>query len=103
MSKIYFAEKTDVEALETPYLTCSTSAATAAKTVSKSGFILKAGAAVNIRFTYANTASSPTLNINGTGAKPIYRNGRNIGAADIFQYGVYCFVYDGSCWQLTQT
>lgn len=103
MSKIYLAEKTEAEALETPYLICSASASTAAKTVSKSGFVLKTGATVNIRFTYANTASNPTLNVNGAGAKPIYRNGRNIGAADIFQYGVYRFVYDGSCWQLTET
>lgn len=102
MSKIYFAEKTEVEALETPYLTCSTSAATAAKTVSKSGFVLKAGAAVNIRFTYANTASSPTLNVNGTGAKPIYRKGKAVRAADIFQYGVYCFVYDGAYWNMAE-
>lgn len=56
-------------------LTCDTAAATAAKTASQTGFILAAGKSVKIRFTYENTASSPTLNINSTGAKAIKYNG----------------------------
>ena len=57
------------------YGTCSTAAGTAAKVVSIPGFALATGAEVTVRFTVTNTASSPTLNINGTGAKPIqYRN-----------------------------
>ena len=36
---------------------------------------LKAGATVAVKFTYANTASSPTLNIAGTGTKAMYIQG----------------------------
>ena len=51
--------------------TCATAAATGAKVVSvSSGFVLKAGAMVGVRFTYPPTAYS-TLNVNNTGAKTI--------------------------------
>ena len=56
------------------YGTCTTAAATAAKTVAIDGFVLRAGAIANVRFTITNTKASPTLNINSTGAKPIYIN-----------------------------
>ena len=52
-------------------LTCSTAAATAAKTAACSGFSLSTGAIVRVCFTSGNSASSPTLNVNGTGAKGI--------------------------------
>ena len=58
-----------------PYGVCSTAAATAAKTVTVDNFSLETGATVIIKFTNANTAASPTLNVNNTGAKPIYRYG----------------------------
>ncbi len=102
MSKIYLAQKADIEALETPYLTCSTSGSTAVKEVAASGFTLKAGVTVNVKFTYANTAANPTLNVNGTGAKYIYCKGKYSKAGDIFQYGVYCFVYDGNYWNMAE-
>ena len=56
------------------YATCPTAAATVAKvaTIQNGAFTLEVGAKVSIKFTYANTATAPTLNINSTGAKPIY-------------------------------
>lgn len=62
------------------YGTCSTAAATAAKvaTLTNSGadnFDLSTGVTIHIKFTYSNTATSPTLNVNGTGAKAIMRYG----------------------------
>ena len=56
------------------YGVCNTAAATAAKTVSMSSFNTPInGMTIHVYFTYSNTASSPTLNVNTTGAKPIYR------------------------------
>ena len=56
----------------TAYAVCSTAGSTAAKVAILSGFTLIEGITVHIRFTEANTANNPTLNINNTGAKPIY-------------------------------
>lgn len=52
--------------------TCSTASATAEKAVTLSGFVLATGVTIQVTFTNANTATTPTLNVNGTGAKPIY-------------------------------
>ena len=59
------------------YATCDTAAGTVAKVASLAAgsLSLKAGATVAVKFTYANTASSPTLNIAGTGAKAMYIQG----------------------------
>lgn len=54
------------------YGTCSTTASSAAKVVTCSGFDLQQGNIIGILFSTANTASLPTLNVNGTGAKSIY-------------------------------
>ena len=84
--------------------TCSIAAATAAKTVSitTGTFALEAGAKVTVKFNNANTASSPTLNVNGTGAKNIFHNGAQItsGVNKGLLAGVCDFVYDGTQWHL---
>lgn len=55
-----------------PYGTCATSASTVAKVASCTDFSeLYDGASVIVKFTYANSASTPTLNVNNTGAKTI--------------------------------
>jgi hypothetical protein len=79
---------------------CSTAAGTAAKTVSLSGFTLATGAEVTVMFTVTNTASSPTLNVNNTGAKPIYYRNAAIGAGYLAANRVYKFVYDGTQYEL---
>lgn len=85
------------------YGTCSTTASTTAKTVSLTGFNLTTGAQIIVKFTYTNTASNPTLNINSTGARSIYYNGTNIPTSALAANRVYKFVYDGSYWQLVGT
>ena len=83
---------------------CETAAATAAKTVTVGGtFTLATGAFVIVKFKYANTASSPTLNVNGTGAKPIYQYGTTKVSTSSTTTGwtagaVQLLVYDGSGW-----
>ena len=62
----------------TAYATCTTAAATAAKVATvqnNHAFSLIEGETIHVYFKYSNTASSPTLNINNTGAKPIRQHG----------------------------
>ncbi|MBR1988825.1 MAG: hypothetical protein IKA36_07305 [Clostridia bacterium] len=83
------------------YATCSTAAATVAKvaTINTGTFTLATGATVYVKFTNANTATSATLNVNSTGAKPIFHNGAAISASSYIKAGgVYQFVYDGTNW-----
>lgn len=87
----------------TAYGYCETAAATAAKVVDMTGFTLVEGATIFVKFKERNNVANPTLNVNGTGAKPIYRyattrpstnddaNGWRAGA-------ILAFTYDGSGW-----
>ena len=83
------------------YCSCGSSASTTAKTATKSGFVLAQGAEVCIKFSNTNTATAPTLNVNGTGAKPIYYNGAGLtkNNAGILKSGdIISFIYDGTNW-----
>ena len=82
------------------YGTCSTAADTAAKTVALANFVLATGAEVTVRFTVTNTASNPTLNVNGTGAKAIQYRNAAISAGYLAANRTYRFVYDGSSYEL---
>lgn len=82
------------------YATCDTAAGTEAKVASLAAgtLFLKAGATVAVKFTYANTASSPTLNIAGTGTKAMYIQGvRDVYWAD---GATVTFTYDGINWRV---
>lgn len=86
------------------YGTCSTAASTTAKVVTCSDFVLETGTKVTVYFTYANSASAPTLNVNSTGAIAI-RNSN--GAAGTLTYRWYAyqavdFIYNGTYWLLQQ-
>lgn len=88
-----------LDALGSHYGTCSTAAATEAKVVTLSGFTLATGAVVAIKFTYANTAASPTLNVNGTGAKSIAVYGSTAAGSGAWSAGeIVQFAYDGTQW-----
>ena len=82
------------------YGTCSTAAGTAAKTVALSGFALATGATVWVKFSAANTHASPTLNVNGTGAKSIRYLNAALPDGMLQANGIYQFIYDGTYWQL---
>lgn len=82
------------------YTTCSTAAATVAKTAALSGFKLVTGALAAVKFTVTNTAANPTLNINSTGAKAVrYRNAA-VSAEVLAANHIYIMVYDGTYWQI---
>ena len=81
------------------YATCSTAAATAAKTASLTNYVLETGGVVAVKFTNAVPASA-TLNVNSKGAKSIYYKGAAI-TANIIQAGdTATFMYDGTWYQL---
>lgn len=80
----------------THYGTCSTAAGTAAKTVACAGFTKVTGARICVKFTVTNTASSPTLNVNSTGASPIYYRGSAINAGFLGEDRTYQFIFNGN-------
>ena len=89
------------------YGTCSTGASTAAKIVTLPSFdSLMAGITIHVKFSNANTAANPTLNVNGTGAKPIYRHGVvAMGSSGVNTWAanaVISFTYDGSAWRVDE-
>ena len=82
------------------YYECSTAAATAAKEVSASGYVLTNGGCIRIKMTNANTADSVTLNINSTGAKALYYDGAQASATNSWEAGEVLEVfYDGTQYQ----
>ena len=82
------------------YATSSTAASIAAKTATLSGFSLATGVEVAVKFTNANSASSPTLNVNSTGAKSIRVNGEAAGNGAWAAGEVIKFVYDGTYYNI---
>lgn len=77
------------------YGVCSIGASTAAKTVTLTNGTpyLNAGTHIFVNFSNKNTATSPTLNVNSTGAKTIKPDNAVLD-------GICEFVYDGTYWQL---
>lgn len=84
--------------------TCATAADTAAKTVQTSdGFTLTADAMVLVTFQNAISAASATLNVNSTGAKPIYYRGAALAAGMVKAGDTLALRYDGTVWNITGT
>ena len=83
-------------ALGSGYGTCTTAGGTAAKEASVSNYALIPGALVSVLFTNAFTATSPTLNINSKGAKPIKLYGSAIAPGKVRANTVLTMVYDGT-------
>ena len=75
---------------------CETEAATAAKTVSITNFVLVSGATIKVKFTYTNSAANPTLNVSDTGAASIYLVNGNISPWEANE--VVSLTYDGTNW-----
>ena len=94
-----------IEAENVPaYGECTDSAGTVAKsvTVANPSFTLQTGAMVAVKFTNANSATNPTLNVNSTGAKSIMRYGTTVAgtsAAASWNAGsIVLLMYDGTNW-----
>lgn len=87
------------------YGVCSTSANTAAKIVSLSDFdALITGITIQVKFQYSNTADAPTLNVNGTGAYPIYTDSTNYPGntrlTSWYPNAVVGLTFDGTAWRM---
>ena len=89
--------------------TCSTAASTTAKVATledATGYTLAAGVRVAITFTYGNSATTPTLNVNSGGAKtiatPTAVATRTTGNGTTYNtwgpYETVIFTYDGTYW-----
>lgn len=81
------------------YAVCSTAGDAAEKTVSVAGFSLAAGKNIVVNFTNTNTATSPTLSVSSTGAKPITFQGAAIPAGHLRAGGIYSMLYTGTSWE----
>ena len=86
------------------YGTCDTSANTSAKVIKLddlySNWGLKKGSIIIVKFSNTNTASNPTFNVNGTGAKSVIYNTSTITTSSL-NYAGYAsrtamYVYNGS-------
>ena len=81
---------------------CTTAAATAAKDVTLTGYTLSAGHFLAVTYTNGNTANSPTINVNATGAKQVRLGGSQptgasgTGAAYCASGGVVLYYFDGT-------
>ena len=84
----------------TNYTVCSTPAATQAKNCDCAGFNLVTGAEITVKFTMTNTANSPMLNVNNTGAKPIYYRGTEVASSILSANCTYTFRYNGFQYEL---
>ena len=77
------------------YGVCDSAQAAQAKTVTIPGFRLVPGALAYVRFTHGNTHAAPTLDVSGTGAKPLTIDGTNPIPGDGVN-AVDSFIYDGA-------
>lgn len=80
-------------------LTASDIAPKTATITPSTSFSLYVGATVSVTFNESNTATSPTLNVNSTGAKPIYAFGAALSRVYYWvAKSTVQFVYNGSAW-----
>jgi len=97
------ADKAKLNATNIAYGTCDTDAGTAAKVITVSGntnWVLAAGSLIMVKFTETNTASNPTFNVNGTGAKSVWYSAALITTSSL-SYAGYAnrpsiYMYDGT-------
>ena len=86
----------DMATLGYGYGVCSTAGATAAKTVSITNTVLTPGGIIAVLFQNAFTASSPTLIVNGSAAKPIKLFGNAMPMGKVHANTILVMNYDGT-------
>ena len=78
------------------YGVCETAGATPAKTVSMTNTVLTPGGIIAVNFVNAFTASSPTLSVNGSTAKPIKLYGNAFPMGKVHNNTILVMNYDGT-------
>lgn len=86
----------DMAVLGYGYGACSTAGSTAAKTVSITNTVLTPGGIIAVLFQNAFTASSPTLSVNGSAAKPILLFGNAMPMGKVKNNTILVMNYDGT-------
>ena len=81
-----------------PVAECSTEAAIVEKVANCDNFVLTQNSFVIVRFAITNTAAKPTLNVNRTGAKPIFYRNNAVKTNHLAANRAYLMVYDGTNW-----
>ena len=81
---------------------CTTDATTAAKVATLDNFILLKNMPVTIRFLNAINVDSATLNINSTGAKPIYIQDAALQPGVVKAEDVVTLIYDGTNFNIVE-
>lgn len=89
------------------YAKCTTSASTSNKvaTLTSGSITLTSGVSVAVTFSYANTSSSPYLNVNSSGNKKI-TFGASSTVTDWYRWvagSTITFIYDGSYWVIADS
>lgn len=79
---------------------CSNGAAVAAKVITVAGLVLRSGVKIAVKFTNGITADNATLNVNNSGAKPIYYKGAALATGHITSGAYVILYYDGSRWNV---
>lgn len=96
MSKKRLSDSSVVPIGSNLYGTCSTASGTSAKVVSMPDFnVLVEGVTIHVYFANKNTASSPTLKVGSTDAKPIRYNGQADGSWENGSFISFTY-YNGS-------
>lgn len=76
------------------YYVCNTEDNIAAKVISDAtGYILSMGGSIKIKMINANTAADATLNINSTGARPLYYDGERASYNNTWEAGEIVDIY----------
>ena len=86
----------DMATLGYGYGVCETAGATASKTVSITNTVLTPGGIIAVNFVNAFTASSPTLSVNGSAAKPIKLYGNAMPMGKVHANTILVMYYDGT-------
>lgn len=101
VEKVKIGDSVEATIASTAYAVCSTDSSIASKTAVIDGFVLMTGVTVHIKFTNDNTAQSPTLDVNNTGAKAIKIGSSNVGNNEDSSWNsgsVVSLTYDGIAW-----
>lgn len=98
-------DKLKLDKTNIAYATCSTGSDVAEKVVtinsqSNANWSLTNGSIINIKFSYDNTATNPTLNVNGTGAKSVIYSNETIKSSKLYAAGIasqtFSYMYNGT-------
>lgn len=103
IEKIQIDDHAAASIASTAYGVCETEASVAAKTVDMNGFILTEGITIHVKFLYTNSATTPTLSVNGSDAAPIILYdgvafGNNAETTSWQPGAIISLTYDGTSW-----